>query len=184
MLREHIDRKVLIQFGITSGIGGLLGASLHWRSRGPAQGVILGGLLVFAGIGGLTGLLQRMRVEGVWRWIAGGLSGAFGGLVGNQGGIRSAVMLGFEVPRESFVGTATAIGLMVDACRMPVYFAAEGRQLLSLWPLIAIGTAGTLIGTFAGKRLLRRIPPRIFGRVVSGIILLLGVALLAGMANE
>ena len=38
-------------------------------------------------------------------WIAGAMSGFLGGLVGNQGGIRTAAMLGFEVPRQAFVAT-------------------------------------------------------------------------------
>jgi hypothetical protein len=33
--------------------------------------------------------------------LAGAVSGALGGLVGNQGGIRTAAMLGYEVPKES-----------------------------------------------------------------------------------
>src|SRR5437899_12396609 len=57
--------------------------------------------------------------------IAGGVSGGFGGLVGNQGGIRSAAMLGLNVPRDAFVATATAIALMVDVARVPVYVFTE-----------------------------------------------------------
>lgn len=35
----------------------------------------------------------------------------------NQGGIRTAALLGFDVPKEEFVATATAIGLFVDGAR-------------------------------------------------------------------
>ncbi len=58
-------------------------------------------------------------------WIAGALSGMFGGLVGNQGGIRSAALLGFDLKRDEFVATATAIALLVDVFRMPVYAATQ-----------------------------------------------------------
>ena len=49
-----------------------------------------------------------------------------GGLVGNQGGLRSAALLGFRLDRDTFVATATAIGLFVDGARMPIYFFTHG----------------------------------------------------------
>jgi uncharacterized protein len=68
-------------------------------------------------------------------------------LVGNQGGIRSAALLGFGLPGTAFVATATAIALGVDAVRMPVYFLNEPRQLLSAWPAIAAAILGVVPGT-------------------------------------
>jgi uncharacterized protein len=128
-LLGHIDRRVLFSFGVASAAGGLGGALLHAYANSPALAIVLGVLLVVAGLLGLTGLAGRLRFRGVWAWGAGAASGAFGGLVGNQGGIRSAALLGFGLPKESFVATATAIALAVDAVRMPVYFALQWRDL-------------------------------------------------------
>ena len=119
-LRRHVDRRVLWSFGITSALGGLAGALLHGLAASPVLTGIFAALLIFAGIAGLTGLQARIRFRGVIAWVAGALSGLFGGLVGNQGGIRSAAMLGIEVPRDAFVATATATALMVDIARIPV----------------------------------------------------------------
>ena len=109
LIREHVDRRILLSFGITSAIGGLTGALLHVWLRSASLGYVLAALLVFAGVMGLTGMAQRMRFGRTTAWIAGGLSGIFGGLVGNQGGIRSAALLGFDIRRDAFVATATAI---------------------------------------------------------------------------
>jgi uncharacterized membrane protein YfcA len=119
-LRGHVDRRVLLSFGLASATAGLGGALLHAYANSPALAVALGILLVFAGLMGLTGLAERLRFAGAWAWVAGAASGAFGGLVGNQGGIRSAALQGFGLPKEAFVATATAIALIVDAVRMPV----------------------------------------------------------------
>lgn len=114
-------------------------------------------------------------------WVAGALSGAFGGLVGNQGGIRSAALLGFDVPKEAFVATATAIGLVVDGARLPVYLATESRQMFELWPLVLTATAGVVIGTALGARVLGRLPPHTFRRVIAMLLFALGVyMILAG----
>ena len=111
-------------------------------------------------------------------WIAGAVSGLFGGLVGNQGGIRSAAMLGFELPKARFVATATAIGLFVDAARMPVYVVAERSQVAAIWPLVLIATLGVVGGTLSGERILAKVPERRFKQVVGAIILLLGMVIL------
>lgn len=178
LVRRHVNKRVLLGFGITSAAGGLAGALVHTRFSSVVLSYVLGGLLVFAGATGLTGLASRMRFGRGTAWLAGAASGIFGGLVGNQGGIRSAALLGFEIEKESFVATATAIALMVDGARMPVYFASEAHQLANVWPYLVLGTIGVVAGTLIGQRVLIRIPEKVFRRVVSIIILLLGIALL------
>lgn len=86
LLREHVDRRVLWSFGLTSAAGGLAGALLHSRANNPVLRLVFAGLLIFAGVMGVTGLAQKLEFKGAWAWIAGALSGLFGGLVGNQGG--------------------------------------------------------------------------------------------------
>jgi uncharacterized membrane protein YfcA len=174
-LRRNIDWNVFMNFGIASAAGGLIGAVLHARVASPSLTVLFGGLLVFAGMAGLTGFSSRMRFGTVAAYIAGTVSGAFGGLVGNQGGVRSAAMLGFPIPKESFVATATAIALIVDAARIPVYFLAEGPRILELWPAVSVSAAGVLVGTLSGERILRRVPEVLFRRLVSLLILALGL---------
>jgi len=178
LARAHIDRKVLVTFGITSALGGLLGALLHVWLRSVVLGYVLGALLVFAGAMGITRLAERIRFGRTAGWVAGALSGIFGGLVGNQGGIRSAALLGFEVSKESFVATATAIALLVDIFRMPVYAVTQYRSLISTWPAMLPATIGVVIGTLAGKPLLRRIPEQWYRTTVSAVILALGIWML------
>lgn len=184
ILRRHVDRRVLLGFGVASAIGGLAGALLHERAAGRALAVAFGALLLLASISELTGWIARVR-WGRWAgWIAGALSGLFGGLVGNQGGIRSAAMLGFDVRKESFVATATAVGLFVDVARLPVYLILEGREVARLWPLLVLATLCVVLGTLVGTRMLRRIDEKTFRRVVAVLLLMLGIYMLvAGGAS-
>ena len=177
-LRASLDRAVLWRFGLMSAAGGLAGALLNARATSPSLTVVFGSLLVFAGAANLTGQAQRWRVHGSVAWIAGAVSGLFGGLVGNQGGIRSAAMLGFDLPKERFVATATAIALFVDVARMPVYVVVERAQVAAIWPIVLLATLGVVAGTIAGERLLRSVPERRFKQLVGAIILLLGIATL------
>lgn len=177
-LRAHVDRRVFLSFGLMNAGGSLAGALIHVWVDSPILTVVLGILLVFAGLFGLSGYADRMRFGQTAAWFAGALSGAFGGLVGNQGGIRSAAMLGMGIQGVAFVATATAIGIAVDVVRMPVYFATGTARIATAGPAIVAGVFGVVVGTLAGERALRRIPQKLFRRIISGILLAIGAFLL------
>ena len=180
IVRTRIDREVLLGFGAASAIGGLVGAALQTVVQSTALSVVFGGLLVFAGLGSLTGFAQRMRFSGHRTALVGGaLSGLLGGLVGNQGGIRAAALLGFDVEREAFVATATAVALIVDGARIPIYLATQGADLTANWPLIVVLSIGAVVGTFIGARALRRMNDAVFRRGVGVLLLALGAYTLA-----
>ena len=180
IVRTRIDRDVLLGFGAASAIGGLIGAALQAVVQSSALAIIFGVLLVFAGIGSLTGSAQRMRFSGRRSALVGGaLSGLLGGLVGNQGGIRAAALLGFDVTRDAFVATATAVALIVDGARIPVYLATQGTDLAPHWPLVALLAAGAVVGTLLGGWTLRRMSDAVFRRVVGVLLLVLGAYTLA-----
>jgi len=183
MLRASVDRRVLWRFGLASAAGGLTGALLHRSLGSPWLSAVFGLLLIFVAVSELTGLARRMKFHGSVSLVAGALSGLLGGLVGNQGGIRSAALLGFDLPKRTFVATATAVGLIVDLARMPVYLATEGNDVLEIWRMVAVATAGVIVGTLFGGRLLSRIPESKFRIIVAAILAALGVSMLAQAAN-
>lgn len=181
-LRRDVDVSVLQRFGIASAVGGLTGALLHNRAGASWLTVVFGALLLFVAASEFSGLSRRLRFHGVVAWVAGVASGLFGGLVGNQGGIRSAALLGFELDKRGFVATATATGLIVDAARMPVYLASQSQDLWAMWQGIVVATAGVVVGTLFGGRVLARLRERLFRPAIAVVLGLLGVAeLLQGL---
>jgi hypothetical protein len=181
IMRRHVDRRILLGFGIASAVGGLAGALAHNRVPNRGLAMVFGAVVLLAGISELTRWMERVRWGRGAAWVAGILSGALGGLVGNQGGIRSAAMLGFQVRKEAFVASVTAVGLFVDGARLPVYLATQGRAIFGLWPLLLAAIAGVVIGTAVGARVLGRLPQQVFRRVVAALLIGLGgYMLLAG----
>lgn len=177
-LRSSIDWSLLRGFGLASALGGLLGAFALFQFESGAK-LVLGVLLIATGLAGLTGWNRRLNPGGGASVALGGISGLFGGMAGNQGGLRAAAMGAYRLTPAQFVATSTAAGLMVDAARIPVYIARGSGRIAELALPIAIATAGVLIGTLAGERILLRMSRERFVRVLSMLILILGVWLIA-----
>lgn len=175
MLRGHVDRGVLLRFGSASAAGAFAGAVAGAFVRPGALRFLVGLMLIVVGASEIGGWMRRLRFDGPSAWVAGAASGLFGGLVGNQGGLRAAAMLGFALPKASFVATATAIALVVDAARMPVYAVTDGVDLAGLAPLIGLATTGVIVGTLIGERVLSAIPERAFRVVVATLLVGLGL---------
>lgn len=178
MLRRSLDPRVLRDFGIASAAGGLAGALLHARTVDPVLRLVFGLLLLLAAASELLGLARRVHLSKSGALAAGALSGLFGGLVGNQGGIRSAAMLALPLKRDAFVATATATALLVDGVRMPVYFVSTGARIAEAWPIVLLATAGVVLGTLAGRTVLARIPERQFRSAVAVLLAMLGLYML------
>lgn len=179
-LRHAIDWMLLRRFGVLSALGGLAGALLFARLGGPTLLRVLGALLVLTAASVLSGWAERVRLRGAPVWLLGALSGFFGGVVGNQGGLRAAALLGFGLTPAAFVATSTATGLLVDAARTPLYLWRAGASMAAAWLPIAIATAGVVLGTLLGERVLLGLSRELFRRVVAALVGVLGLWLLFG----
>ena len=177
-LRRHVDGPLLLRFGVPSAAGGLAGAFLLTQTTDRVVSAVFASLLLFVGVGEWIGFTKRLRFRGTAAYGAGAASGFLGGMVGNQGGIRSAALLGFQTDKTTFVATATAVGLIVDGARLPIYVIREHERLLVIWPAITAATAGVVIGTALGGPLLARVPAESFRRVVAATLVALGLVML------
>lgn len=174
-LRHSVDRSVLARFGIFCATGGLVGAFLFARLEAATLSPILGALLVMTATAGITGWSQRWRPRGPLIWILGALSGFFGGVVGNQGGLRAAALSPFGLAPTAFVATSTVIGVIIDFARTPVYLYHGWDTLSGLWILVIVTATGVVAGTLVGERLLLGLSPARFRVVVSAAVGLLGL---------
>lgn len=177
-LRDAIDWKLLRGFGIASAAGGLAGAVMRGWLSGPSLTRVFGALLILSGLAALIGWTKRLHLSRVAALCAGALAGLFGGMVGNQGSIRSAALLAFRLPPRAFVATATATGMIVDAVRLPVYLSQAGSVIRDNLALVATMTVGVIAGTLLGDPVLRRIPERWFSRIVGVLLVALGLYML------
>lgn len=179
-LRAHIAFEVLKRFGLLSAAGGLAGALLYTQLGPSVLGRVLGGLLLMTAVAQWTGMAKRWRPVGPVVSMLGLASGFCGGVAGNQGGVRAAALASFGLGPQAFVATATATALLVDVARTPVYLWQAGAGLREVAGPIAVATAGVLLGTWIGERLLVGLSPAVFSRVVAVGVGVLGIWLLLG----
>lgn len=196
LLRSHVDRRILVQFGAPALAAAALGAwGLARLTDLPELGVwslfgttfslcplklVIGlSLAVFSGwelLGGGGG------VRGVPLWAGGIASGLLGGLTGHQGAIRAAFFLGKDLPKESFIATGAAVACAVDITRIAVYvqvFRSLGGSIP--WPVVGAGIAGAAVGLWTGRSGLKRISGVGFRKVVGVALLIFGVLLAGGV---
>lgn len=178
LLKAKINRQILIRFGLLSAAGGLAGALLHIFFVNSLLQTIFAIMLILAGIIGILQISERIRLGKIGASIAGLASGFFGGLSGEQGGIRSVALLNFSIEKEAFIATATATGLIVDATRMPIYYLTQPTLITQYTGILILSTIAVIAGTLAGNIVLKKIPEKSFKQVVSLLILLLGIFLL------
>lgn len=111
LFREWVAWRVVGRFGLLSVAGSLLGAVLLTQVAAHYVQGALGLVLVAVGLAELSAAAPALRMP---EWPGSDLtlgfaSGFLGGLVGEQGVVRAAYLLGARLERESFVATAAAI---------------------------------------------------------------------------
>jgi len=178
-LRRAVDRALLLRFGVLSAAGGLTGALLFARLGSSMLTPILGALLLMTAGAGLTGWAERWRPRGALVWLLGALSGFFGGVVGNQGGLRAAALSAFGLTPPAFIATSTVIGVAIDLARTPVYLVRGWSTAAGLSGPIVVAAAGVIAGTLLGERVMFGLSRRRFRALVSLAVGALGIWFLA-----
>ncbi len=181
LFRAHIDFSIIRRFGFLSILGAFIGAVLQFYVYSDSLKMMLGIALLLLGGTELLPTDKKIRIPQRVDFIGGFSSGLLGGLIGNQGAIRSAYLLNYQITKEAFIATATLIASVIDLTRIPIYLTTHHEQLASEWtnifPVVVVAYCGTLIG----KRLLKRIDLSTFKKIVAGFVVLLGLGLIVGI---
>ena len=176
LFRKHVDLSIIKRFGLLSIVGAMLGSLLQLYVQSDLLKILLGIVLLLLGLGEILPVKKAFKFPRKIDIIGGFFSGLLGGLVGNQGAIRSAYLLNYDVSKEAFIATATMIALCIDATRIPVYLASREHVAAELEWQLPIVVAVAFVGTLAGKKFLARLSIGVFKRIVAVFVTLMGGA--------
>src|ERR1041385_7511722 len=174
LFRKSVDFTIIKRFGIISILGALLGSFLQVWVQSEVVKIMVGVVLMVLGAAEFVPENWSLRLPQKIDVIGGFFSGFLGGLVGNQGAIRSAYLLNYEISKETFIATATVIAMCIDATRIPVYITLNYQMIEQFqWTLAAV-VAIAFFGTIIGKRLLSKVPQFLFKKIVAVFVILMG----------
>lgn len=171
--RFGLDKNILLKFGLISVFFTVVGAILvNFTSQGTLKG-ILGIFLIIYPVMSWSGKF-KLKVSNASTLLGGSLSGFFAGLIGTGGALRSAFLSAFQLPKEKYIATAAVIALAVDATRIPIYL-KQGYLDKNLYWFVPVVFILALAGSFAGKKIVDKIPQIFFRKFVLAAIFIIGI---------
>ncbi len=177
-----IDWGVIRRFGVISLCGAFAGsyAQLYLESSWLKQGVGL--FLLLYGVWGFLPQKPAVSLPDKLDVAGGFLSGLLGGLIGNQGAIRSLYFLHYGLEKSRLIASGALIAVIIDLTRIPVYAYAHQKYLAENAALLSLIVAASIVGTLLGGRLLPHVSADLFKRIILCGVALLGMLMLIGVA--
>ena len=198
LVGKKADRSVVWRFGAPAVLAALLGAWLlnmlsglptlfeyQWLGREFAVSVVkfIIGVLILAFVWlELSPRFAKMSFDARYLPLGGALSGFFGGLSGHQGAFRSMFLLKSGLDSQRFIATGVVLAVLVDVARMLVYgwsFSANTANVQ--WTMVLSASFSAFVGAYLGAKLLHKVTLRTIQRLVSVLLVLIGLGLVTGL---
>ncbi len=180
LYREYVDRGVFRRFGVISIVGAFLGSYAQVLIDSASLKAGFGLFLVVYGLSQFVPAGTGFRIPRRLDPLGGFLSGLLGGLIGNQGAIRSLYLLNYRLEKKEFIASAALIAIVIDCTRIPVYVYSMHGDLMANGALLLAVVASSVAGTVLASRVLPQVSAELFKRIVLGAVVLLGALMLAG----
>ena len=198
LVGKKADCSVVWRFGAPAVLAALLGAWLlnmlsglptlfeyQWLGREFAVSVVkfIIGVLILAFVWlELSPRFAKMSFDARYLPLGGALSGFFGGLSGHQGAFRSMFLLKSGLDSQRFIATGVVLAVLVDVARMLVYgwnFSASTAHIQ--WTMVLFASLSAFVGAYLGAQLLHKVTLRTIQRLVSVLLVLIGLGLVTGL---
>ncbi len=198
LVGRHANKEVLLRFGIPAVIAAIVGSWIllnitdlqplfSYNAFGkhfevyPVKFIVSILLIIFASID-LIPYFSTLQFGKDKLPIGGALSGFFGGLSGNQGALRSAFLIKAGLSKEAFVGTAVVVSTFVDFTRLSIYATRFSKSgLTDNMTLVVCATLAAIAGAYLGNKLLKKVTLRFLQVFVAIVLIVISLALGAGL---
>ncbi|EKD47802.1 MAG: hypothetical protein ACD_65C00281G0002 [uncultured bacterium] len=178
LFRAGFQFKLIALFGVAGLLAGFFGASLTLDIDQEILLRILGGFISLYALFLIFQKHFKIPASTMTALGGGALSGFFAGIFGIGGAIRSMFLSAFDLPKTTYIATAGAIGLMVDATRIVTYFSGGTKLPAELAYGLLFFIPLSFIGAKIAKLIVDKIPQEKFRLVVSGFLFLVGMTLI------
>ena len=195
---RHIDRGVVLRFGLPAIVGAFAGAWLLVEVAGtgalfsytafgrnievvPAK-LLVGILLLCFACAEMLPAFRTINFAPRYQPLGGLLSGFFGGLAGMQGALRSAFLVKSGLDKATYVATGAAIAFLIDVSRLSIYAPLIMAQHGALdYTLLGAAVIAALAGSLLGNRYLHKATLHGIQIVVAILLFIVALGLISGL---
>lgn len=195
---KHLDKDVLLKFGLPSIVAAFIGAMLlNYLTDLPSVfsyelrekifeitpiKLIIALLLIFFALFDIIPKLKNLQFSRKYLPVGGLVSGFFGGLSGHQGALRSAFLIRAGLSKETFIATGIAIACLIDITRLSVY----SKNILNVhqdidWKLVIIATLSAFVGAVLGNKILKKMTIESVQMIVAVALIIFAIFLGLGI---
>lgn len=176
---KHIDWSLSLLYIPSASLGAVLGAYLFSQMSVDFLQVFLGVFLITAGFQFRFGKKKQIFDMHSWHFIPIGFGVAFiSSLTGSTGPVLNPFYLNYGLEKEALIATKTANSFFIGILQVGTYifFDALHGEMWKYGICLGIGIS---IGSYIGKRLLKRISAKqfrvyvIYMMVISGVVILI-----------
>lgn len=181
LFRNGFNKKLIYSIGIPSVIFVVIGAYISKYISSEILEIALAFFLILTS--SFLLLLPQFSIKPNLRnsVLGGTLAGFTSGLIGTGGAIRGLTLASFNQSTEVFIATSAIIDLSVDASRTVIYSLNGYVHYHDLY-LIPILLVVSILGTYAGKKILSKMSEKQFRSAVLLLILLTGISTITAVA--
>jgi uncharacterized membrane protein YfcA len=179
-LRRSIDRPMTTVFSVGSLLGVALGGLLVVQLPADTLRVVLGLFILYAMWGPQR--LQLPTTGTATLFIGGSVTAFLSMFIGAAGPFLATVLAPRFADRVAYVATHGVCVLLQHGLKI-VVFGSLGFAFLPWLPMLALMLIAGFAGTWAGTRVLHRLPEALFRTILKAILTLVALYLLAAAAG-
>lgn len=175
--RHELDWRAVRRFGLgavpAAAVGGVVFATAPAAALVRVLGVFL--LLMVAYRHTPWGKRAKMSLQGFLP--LGAVSGLLSAVLGTVGPFAAPFFLAFGLVKGAYIGTEAMTAVVMHITKLGVY---GSYALLGLQTVLAGAAIGVvmLLGSYLGKRILDRVPERVFPLIIEGVLVAAGLLFL------
>lgn len=152
----------------------LLGAWMFVVADATLLTRLLGALLIVVVIWRHLRPRPPIKRKAIWFWPVGAVCGFLEGVMGSVGPLMAPFFLAYGLMRNAYIGTDALATVAMQGTKLAVFGSAQVLKpelIVAGFTLIPFMIGGTVIG----KRLLDRVPERVFALLIEGMLVVVGL---------
>jgi uncharacterized membrane protein YfcA len=175
--RRDLDYRVVCWFALGGIPAALLGGMMFARAPLPALTRLLGAFLLL--IVAWRRLRPGVRFKPPLRafTIIGAAASFLSALLGSVGPLMAPFFLAYGLVKGAYIGTEALATVVMHVAKLVAYRSGAVLPAASIVAGLAIGPV-MVLGSWCGKRIVERLPERVFVLLIEGVMLVAGLLFL------